>query len=62
MDDKAYEYWCEAQDVKRPTASQIKYATDLLRKLGYDLDDYDFDHMTRQEVSDLIGELKSEWE
>jgi hypothetical protein len=24
----------------KPTASQIKYATDLLRKLGYDVVDY----------------------
>ena len=45
----------------KPTLSQIKYAKDLLRKLGYDLDDYDFEQMTKQEVSELIDELKSEW-
>lgn len=45
----------------KPTASQIKYATDLLRKLGYDTDDYDFDRMTKQEVSELIAELKDEY-
>ena len=45
----------------KPTASQIKYATDLLRKLGYDIDDYDFDRMTKQEVSELIAELKDEY-
>ena len=45
----------------KPTASQIKYATDLLRKLGYDLDDYDFDKMTKAEVSELIDELREEW-
>ena len=44
------------------TQMQIKYATDLLRKLGYDVDDYDFDSMTAQEVSDLIDELKQEWD
>lgn len=44
------------------TPEQIKYATDLLRKLGYDVDDYDFDRMTAQEVSELIDELKQEWE
>ena len=46
----------------KPTMEQIKYATDLLRKLGYDVDDYDFDRMTAQEVSELIDELKQEWE
>ena len=45
-----------------PTASQIIYATDLLRILGYDVADYDFDKMTKQEVSELIDELKNEWE
>lgn len=60
--DKLYEYWCEAQDVKKPTKKQIRYAEDLLRKLGYDLDDYDFEEMDSWEVSDLINELKQEWE
>jgi len=46
----------------KPTASQIKYARDLLRKLGYDVDEYDFDHMTKDEVSELIDELNQEWE
>ena len=46
----------------KPTTAQIKYATDLLRKLGYDVADYDFDKMTKQEVSELIDELKNEWE
>ena len=46
----------------KPTMEQIKYATDLLRKLGYDVADYDFEKMTRAEVSDLIDELKQEWD
>lgn len=46
----------------KPTMEQIKYATDLLRKLGYDVADYDFEKMTREEVSDLIDELKQEWD
>ena len=46
----------------KPTIAQIKYATDLLRKLGYDVADYDFDKMTKQEVSELIDELKDEWD
>ena len=48
--------------MSEPTASQIKYATDLLKKLGYDVADYDFDKMTKAEVSELIDELKDEWE
>lgn len=46
----------------KPTMAQIKYATDLLRKLGYDVADYDFDKMTKAEVSKLIDELKDEYE
>ena len=46
----------------KPIMEQIKYATDLLRKLGYDVADYDFEKMTRAEVSDLITELKDEYE
>lgn len=45
----------------KPTAAQIKYAKDLLKKLGYDLDNYDFDTMTKEEISELITELKNEW-
>ena len=45
----------------KPTMEQIKYATDLLRKLGYDIADYDFDKMTKREVSELIDELKDEY-
>lgn len=44
-----------------PTMAQIKYATDLLTKLGYDPEEYDFDRMDREEVSELISELKDEW-
>ena len=46
----------------KPTSEQIGYATDLLKKLGYDVDDYDFDGMTKDEVSELIDELEDEWE
>ena len=49
-------------DTMKATMEQIKYATDLLRKLGYDVADYDFEKMTRAEVSDLIDELKDEYE
>lgn len=49
-------------DEKKPTAAQIKYAYDLIDKLGYDRDDYDFEKMTRQEAVKLIAKLKREWE
>lgn len=43
-----------------PTIGQIECAIDMIIKLGYDLDDYDFTKMTKVEVSDLIKELKRE--
>lgn len=49
------------QAVELPTKAQVAYAQDLLRKLGYDLDNYDFEEMDKQEVSELIDELKAEW-
>ena len=46
----------------RATQAQIDYATFLLNELGYDLDAYDFDDMTKEQVNKLIGELKAELE
>ena len=46
----------------RPTRKQIEYAADLLDKLGYDKEEYGLENMTRAELSELIGELKDEWE
>lgn len=43
-----------------PTISQIECAIDMIVQLGYDLDDYDFTKMSKQDVSDLIKELKRE--
>lgn len=42
------------------TKKQIEYATEMIIKLGYDLDDYDFEKMTKEEGTDLINELKRE--
>lgn len=50
------------QDRTKPTAAQIEYARDLISKLGYDLDWYDLDKMTRGQISRLIDELRDEWE
>ena len=52
----------------RPTKDQISYAEDLLQKLGYEKYDVfemrgkDFDDLTKSEMSELISELKEEWE
>ena len=52
----------------RPTGNQIKYAEDLMHKLGYDRDNVyeilgkDFDKLTRAEMSGFIDILKEEWE
>jgi hypothetical protein len=32
--------------MRPPTKSQIAYATDMIKQLGYDIDDYDFDRMS----------------
>ena len=50
------------EDKRAPTTAQIDYARDLIKKLGYDLDDYDFNTMTRAEIADLIRDLRAEWE
>lgn len=42
------------------TEAQIRYAKKLLNDLGYDVDDYDFDVMTRKDVSELIDNLSDE--
>ena len=49
-------------DRAKPTTAQIYYATDLIEKLGYDIEDYDFDNMTRSQMARLIDELRDEWE
>ena len=46
----------------RPTRKQIEYAADLLDKLGYDKEEYGLENMTRDALSELISELKDEWE
>jgi len=50
------------QDRTKPTTAQIDYATDLILKLGYDLDWYDLEKMSRSQLARLIDELKNEWE
>ena len=50
------------RDDRSATAAQIEYATDLIQKLGYDLDWYDLERMTRGQISQLIDELRDEWE
>jgi len=49
------------RDERPATTAQKEYATDLICKLGYDLDWYDLEKMTRSQISRLIDELKDEW-
>ena len=49
-------------DKSKPTRAQIEYATDLLIRLGYDMDWYNLQSMSREQLSALIEELKDEWE
>ena len=50
------------RDNRPATAAQIEYAQDLINKLGYDLDWYDLEAMSRSQISRLIDELRDEWE
>jgi len=45
-----------------PTLAQRTYVVDLMEKLVYDTNEYDFASMTREEMSELIAELKDQWE
>nr|DAX26975.1 MAG TPA: Protein of unknown function (DUF3072) [Caudoviricetes sp.] len=47
--------------MEQATNAQIAYAQALLRELGYDLDDYAVEDMSKQQVSELIDELKDEF-
>ncbi len=42
------------------TPAMIDYAEVLIEKCGFDINDYELDGMTYQDVSDLIDELKAE--
>jgi hypothetical protein len=46
--------------MRPPTKSQIAYATDMIKQLGYDLDGYDFDRMNFAEMQELLKELEDE--
>mgnify|MGYP000982699901 CR=1 FL=1 len=46
--------------MEQATKAQIMYAEALLRELGYDVDDYPLLDMDRQELSELIDDLREE--
>ena len=46
----------------KPSWKQLEYANALLVKLVYDRDNYDIESMTKKELSDLIRDLKEEWD
>lgn len=64
--EKVYEEYmetrCAMRDATKPSAEQVRCAENLLRCLGYEVDDYDFEEMDRWEVDDLIETLKRSWE
>ncbi len=45
------------RDWEKPTVRQLNYAHSLAEKLGIE-SNYNWQEMTREEVSDLIDELK----
>ena len=45
------------QDWEKPTVKQLNYAHSLAEELGIE-DNYNWQEMTREELSDLIDELK----
>lgn len=42
------------------TQRQIEYATNMIAELGYDINDYDLESMSKQSISILIDDLKEE--
>ena len=42
------------------TYKMIAFAEDLIQRCGYDLQDYDLENMSFEEVSKLIDQLKEE--
>ncbi|WP_302815508.1 hypothetical protein [Selenomonas flueggei] len=46
--------------MEQATKAQILYVKALLRELGYDTQDYPLSEMSKQEVSELIDDLKDE--
>ena len=49
-------------DRNAPTEAQLKYCKDLLGKLGYEIEEYNLEGKTKKQVSELITELKEEYE
>jgi hypothetical protein len=45
------------RDWEKPTVKQLNYAHSLAEELGIE-DNYNWQEMTREEISDLIDELK----
>lgn len=51
-----------AEDRTKPTSAQIDYARHLISELGYDMDWYDIEGMTRLQLANLIDDLRKELE
>ena len=50
------------EDKTKPTQKQLDYATYLINELGYDMDWYALEAMSRTQLGKLIDELRKELE
>jgi hypothetical protein len=46
--------------MEQPTNEQIQRLKALMAELGYDFEDYPIENMSREDVADLIDEMRDE--
>lgn len=46
--------------MEQPTSEQIQRLKALMAELGYDFEDYPIENMSREDVADLIDEMRDE--
>jgi hypothetical protein len=46
--------------MEQPTSEQIQRLKALMEELGYDFEDYPIENMSREDVADLIDEMRDE--
>lgn len=50
----------DAAKMEQPTSEQIQRLKALMEELGYDFEDYPIENMSREDVADLIDEMRDE--
>jgi hypothetical protein len=50
----------DGYELKHPTTAQIDFARDLIKQLGYNLEEYDFEAMSFTDLSKMITDLRTE--